>query len=163
MLEFIFFGGITLNSLERNYNKDELSCELYMLISVIFTYAILYYESWKPRKKELLKIWDFWRFSLIKMNFFSNTTSSRMFTNHMSSNDRNWPVDLFMCRSQITKGMLCNWLHKVIKRVASSWWFLRVVPNLNHRSKVDNFLNGDQFFFFVEKLRRDIDLILFAS
>ena len=31
------------------------------------------------------------------------------------------------------------------------------------RPKVDIFLNGDQFFFFLEKLRRDIDLILFAS
>ena len=148
MLEFIFLGGITLNSLERNYNKDELSCELYMLISVIFTYAILYYETWKLRNKELLKIWDFWRFFYQKA-FFSNTTSSRMFTNHMSSNDRNWPVDLFMCRSQITKGMLCNWLHKVIKRVASSWWFLRVVQNLNYRSKL---------FYFWNQCRKESDL-----
>ena len=30
-------------------------------------------------------------------------------------------------------------------------------------AKVDIFLYGDQFFFFLEKLRRDIDLILFAS
>ena len=29
--------------------------------------------------------------------------------------------------------------------------------------KVDFFINEDQFFFFLEKLRRDIDLILFAS
>ena len=30
-------------------------------------------------------------------------------------------------------------------------------------AKVDIFLNGDQFFFFLEKLRRDIVPILFAS
>ena len=29
--------------------------------------------------------------------------------------------------------------------------------------KVDFFINGDQFFFFLEKLGRDIDLMLFAS
>ena len=28
---------------------------------------------------------------------------------------------------------------------------------------MDFFINGDQFFFFLEKLRRDIDLILFVS
>ena len=30
-------------------------------------------------------------------------------------------------------------------------------------AKVDIFLNGDQFFFLLEKLRKDIILILFAS
>ena len=30
-------------------------------------------------------------------------------------------------------------------------------------AKVDFYINGDQFFFFLEKLRRDIDLNLLVS
>ena len=80
---------------------------------------------------------------------FSNSTSSRMFTNHMSSNDRNWPVDLFMCRSQITKGMLCNWLHQVV--IIAKLWIKTYECNIffQFRHTLDgaaNLLNNSKYF-----------------
>ena len=121
---------------------------LYADFSCFYIYHFIL-RNLKTEKQRITKNLRFLKIFFIKKKFFSNTTSSRMFTNHMSSNDRNWPVDLFMCRSQITKGMLCNWLHKVIKRVASSWWFLRVVQNLNCRSKL---------FYFWNQCRKEPDL-----
>ena len=121
---------------------------LYADFSCFYIYHFIL-RNLKTEKQRITKNLRFLKIFFIKKKFFSNTTSSRMFTNHMSSNDRNWPVDLFMCRSQITKGMLCNWLHKVIKRVASSWWFLRVVQNLNYRSKL---------FYFWNQCRKESDL-----
>ena len=52
-LEIQNSGGITVCSMERNFNKDGLSCSLYMLSLVIITYVILYYETEKTKIQNL--------------------------------------------------------------------------------------------------------------
>ena len=63
---------------------------------------------------------------------------------------------------------------ELIEQNLLTWIIVALVQNVQKKSrtgnriansilKVDFFINGDQFFFFLEKLRRDIDLILFAS
>ena len=63
---------------------------------------------------------------------------------------------------------------ELIEQNLLTWIIVALVQNVPKKSrtgnriansilKVDFFINGDQFFFFLEKLRRDIDLILFAT
>ena len=63
---------------------------------------------------------------------------------------------------------------ELIEQNLLTWIIVALVQNVQKKSrtgnriansilKVDFFINGDQFFFFLEKLRLDIDLILFTS
>ena len=61
----------------------------------------------------------------------------------MSTNDRNWPVDFSLCRSQITKGMLGYWLHKVIIFLILSTSFFLFRHTLDGAA---NLLNNSKYF-----------------